>query len=149
MTDKNNNMKLRQLTSSAYLSFSILPEVLHKEERGYGLLEVKYEGMIFAIPFRSNLNHKHGFKTIFRNNEWCGLDYSKALIASPSDFQSIAFQPRDTAEYHKVKENKEKIESQFGKYVIKYIQTVNSGGNVFHKCGHTTLINFHKELGIK
>lgn len=142
-------MKLRQLTSSAYQSFSKLPEVLHKKERGYGLLEVELKGIIFAIPFRSNLNHKHGFKTILRNGEWCGLDYSKALIASRADFKTAAFKPRDTAEYHKVKENKEKIESQFGKYVTKYITTVNSGGNVFHKCGYTTLINFHKELGIK
>jgi protein AbiQ len=142
-------MKLRQLTSLAYQSFSKLPEVLQKEQRGYGLLEVEYEGMIFAIPLRSNLSHKHGFKTILRNSTWCGLDYSKALIASPLDFKDVAFKSRDDAEYHKIKENKDKIETQFSKYVIKYIKTVNSGGDVFRMSGHTTLVNFHKQLGIK
>lgn len=141
-------MNIRKLTDTAHNKFSKLPEVLQKEGRGYGLIEVEYKGFIFAIPVRSNLNHQHGFKTILRKNQWCGLDYSKALIASKSDFNDKIFQLRDNTEYKKIKANKDKISKQFAKYVVKYIKTVNSGGNILTNCGYTTLINFHKELGI-
>jgi protein AbiQ len=141
-------MKIRQLTSDAYNKFSSYPQVLRKEERGYGLLEVTYQDLIFAIPLRSNMNHSHGFKTIMHKSTWCGLDYSKALITKPNDFKSTTYKLRDNKEFQKIKKNKDKITEQFGNYVLKYMKAYKAGKNTFHLCGYTTLEYFHKELGL-
>ncbi|MFT4926220.1 MAG: hypothetical protein ACI8WB_002318 [Phenylobacterium sp.] len=143
-------MKIRLLTDEAYDRIRHLKETMLKKERGYGVLPVKIKGVMFAIPFRSNMNHKHGFKTVFYKGIWNGLDYSKAIIIDESDLKSEAFKLRRNDEYLKVKKNKDKIQSQFEKYVNDYVSLASSGKEIkSNRFGFTTLQNYHVELGIK
>lgn len=124
------------------------PQILKKEDRYYGLLQIEYNGFVFAIPFRSNLNHKYGFKTILSGKSWCGLDYSKSIVIKPSDLQDTQFKLRDNTEYEKVKNNLGKITLKFGQYIDMYILAVNTGEDLHNICKFSTLQYFHKELGI-
>ncbi len=143
-------MKIRLLTNEAYdRIISQIDEVLEKRNRGYGVLPVKIKDVTFAIPFRSNMRHKHGFKTIFHNGKWNGLDYSKAIIIEDSDLQNGSFKLRSQDEYKKVIKNKDKIKAQFEKYVTDYINFVSQNIVITpSRFGHTTLKNYHDELGL-
>jgi len=142
-------MKIRLLTEKAYNRIIKLNETMAKKDRGYGVLPVEIKGITFAIPFRSNMTHKNGFKTVFHNGVWNGLDYSKAIIVDESDLQSEAFKLRRNDEYLKVKSNKDKIQKQFDKYVNDYVAMVSAGKDIRRRFGFTTLQNYHTELGIQ
>lgn len=141
-------MKLRSMTSEAYQRLSHGRVQVLQKNRGYGVISVQVNDLIFAVPLRSNLNHANGFKTIFFRNQWNGLDYSKALLVDSSDLMSEAFRPRDAKEYKKIQSNKEKITREFRSYVDEYIYSVKSGEANERKFRFTTLQYFHKELGL-
>ena len=63
--------------------------------------------------------------------------------------KSEAFKLRSNDEYLKVKKNKDKIQSQFEKYVNDYISLASLGSKIkSSRFGFTTLQNYHAELGI-
>ncbi len=141
-------MKLRLLTDKAYNKISTLPEALHKQNRGYGIVTVKINGLVFALPLRSNLKHSHGFKTILRNKQWNGVDYSKAIIVTKGDLRATPFKPRDDKEYEKLKKNKDKIHKDFNHYLSSYIShPKNNQEEIRRRFGYTTLANYHAQLG--
>ena len=137
-------MKIRLLTETAYNRIITLQETMSKKDRGYGVIPVKIQNITFAIPFRSNMAHKHGFKTIFHNGVWNGVDYSKAIVITEDDLQPKAFKLRSEAEYQKVKNNKDKIQRQFEKYVNDYVSQAKLGNLPnLQRFGYTTLVNYH------
>lgn len=142
-------MKIRRLTPEAYTKFDKHSQTLSNKDRYYGLLEIVYKGHIFAIPFRSTLNHRYGFKTILSDGTWCGLDYSKCLIAKHSDFQPQQYKLRNDREFTKVKRNIHKITKEFGEYIDLYINHFSGGKSDSNLCKYSTLQYFHKELGIE
>ncbi len=146
-------MKLRTIKEDAYNRLSKdRPQVLQKN-RGYGIVSVTVNDLTFAIPLRSNMNHNNGLKTIFQkrggDKVWNGLDYSKALLVEESDLARVAFKPREQAEYDKIQKNKDKITSDFEKYVKNYIVCAEKGTSSTDKrYKFSTLQYFHKELGV-
>ncbi|MBQ3922884.1 MAG: hypothetical protein II707_06260 [Spirochaetales bacterium] len=44
------------------------PEMEHKPSRPYLMLVLEVAGNSFAIPFRTNISHKYGYK--FKNSNW-------------------------------------------------------------------------------
>ena len=71
----------------------VYPEIEYKEERPYLVLLVKIDENIFAIPFRSNVEHSSCYK--FKNsqrvtNSSTGLDYSKAVIVNDSTYIGLS-----------------------------------------------------------
>ncbi|MDM8546114.1 type III toxin-antitoxin system TenpIN family toxin [Candidatus Venteria ishoeyi] len=142
-------MQLRLLTDEAYNRISTLREVLHKQNRGYGIITIKIHNLTFALPLRSNLNHSHGFKTVFHNGQWNGIDYSKALIIEDIDLRATPFRPRNRSEYDKIKKNKKKIQEKFEEYLTSYINFPKEDGReIYRRFGYTTLVNYHAELNI-
>lgn len=75
-------MKLVYLTEKFYARFQNCPEILEKSTRPYACLEVEIDGLTFAIPFRHHIKHKYAFHTVGD----AGLDYSKAVVISESDY---------------------------------------------------------------
>lgn len=143
-------MELRRIKAASYAAISKnRPQVLTKD-RGYGVVHVQHGALTFALPLRSNLNHPNGFKTSFDKNakSWNGIDYTKALVVSDADFESVAFKTRTDAEYKKIKKNSEKIKKEFFLYVTEYVTAVKTGLELDRKFAFTTLQYFHKELGI-
>lgn len=142
-------MKLRRLKDQSYQRISTgRDEVLHKN-RGYGVINIECHGLIFAVPLRSNLEHKSGFKTVYNNKKWNGIDYSKALVVTDNDLESEAFKPRRTDEYLKIQNNKLKIQQEFVDYVDAYIAYIKSGDTkIPYVFKYTTLQYFHLELNL-
>ena len=146
-------MDIRPLKQDFYNQLVVgKPQVLQKD-RGYGIVTITINTLTYAIPLRSNLNHKNGFKTIainIRGNiSWNGLDYSKALIVQPDNIESVSFKKKDQKEFDKIQENKDKIKSEFEKYVSNYIKCVERGtSSTDRRFKFTTLQYFHSELGI-
>ena len=142
-------MDIRSLKHSTYVRLSQnRPEVLQKN-RGYGIVYLTINTLIYAIPLRSNMNHSSGFKTIYLKDKgyWCGLDYTKALIVGINDIELTAFKLREQKEFDKIQKNKEKIKAEFEKYVEGYIQSVKDKTNTTEKrFKFSTLQYFHTEL---
>lgn len=70
-------MKFFFLSSDFYAAYSDCPEIEQKSARPYVQVYVKINGIIFAVPLRSNINHKY---VLWTNREQkCGLDFSKAV----------------------------------------------------------------------
>ncbi len=146
-------MDIRPLKQDFYNQLIIgKPQVLQKN-RGYGVVSITINDLIYAIPLRSNLNHTNGFKTISMEIEgqivWNGLDYSKALIVESDNIGTTSFNTRHQEEFDKIQENKDKIKSEFEKYVSNYIKCVERGtSSTDRRFKFTTLQYFHSELGI-
>jgi protein AbiQ len=66
------------LTQQFYDDYSHCEEIEQKKERPYVLIQICVNGIDFAIPFRSNVKHKHVFWT--DKDNLCGLDFSKAVV---------------------------------------------------------------------
>ncbi len=140
-------MLIRRLTDEAYQRVSQLEQTMHKKERYYAIVPIKHNGLIFAVPFRSNMNHDHGFKTILKDQQWNGLDYSKAVLVEEKDIQHMAFTLRSQKEYNKVKKNERKIRTQFAKYVERYAEHADKDELTRRRMfGFSTLRNYHSEL---
>ena len=146
-------MDIRPLKQDFYNQLVVgKPQVLQKD-RGYGIVTITINTLTYAIPLRSNLNHKNGFKTIainIRGNiSWNGLDYSKALIVQPDNIERVSFKKKDQKEFDKIQENKDKIKSEFEEYVSNYIESVRTGKSTTdNRFKFSTLQYFHSELGI-
>jgi protein AbiQ len=146
-------MNIRSLKQTSYAKLcKDRPQVLTKD-RGYGIVSIIINDLIYAIPLRSNMNHNNGFKTIpIRKNGnifWNGLDYSKALVVKEEDIEATAFRLKDRAEFNKIQSNKDKIQSEFEKYVSDYILCFKQGkSNTDNRFKFTTLQYFHNELSI-
>ena len=145
-------MKISKLLPEFYIKNSHLHETLDgngspgEKNRGYGVVLIQINGsMLFGIPLRSHLSHKHGYKTIGTK----GLDYSKAVWIESAAFIGQSFSiPRD--EYVKIKDREHFITSSFQKYVEQYIKLANRGDTraLLQSYRYTTLVNYHTELGI-
>lgn len=120
-----------------------LREVLEKE-RGYGLVMVQIDDLLFGLPLRSHLKHKHGFATL----DGKGLDYSKAVLVDASQQYETFMIPR---EEHKILNDSEhKIRKQFEKYVANYKRLLRNNDQraIENDYKFSTLINYHSELGV-
>ena len=142
-------MKLKMLKEKSYDRLKNGRSEVLQKNRGYAVISLEYKTIIFAVPLRSNLNHKSGFKTILYNKHWNGVDYSKALVITHADLADEAFKPRDKEEYSKIQKNKIKIKLDFNKYVDGYISFIRSNiSEVPFIYKYTTLKYFHNELGL-
>jgi protein AbiQ len=145
-------MKISKLLPVFYDNNKNLSETLDgtgtpgEKNRGYGIVVIEVNNVMrFGIPLRSNLKHKHGFKTIGGK----GLDYSKAVLIKNAVFIGQSFEiPHD--EYVKIKDREHYITSRFQKYVERYIVLANKGNTIAlqQSYRYTTLVNYHAELGI-
>ncbi|HCE4715386.1 MULTISPECIES: type III toxin-antitoxin system TenpIN family toxin [Vibrio harveyi group] len=147
-------MDIRTLKQASYEQLAKdRPQVLEKN-RGYGIVSITIDTLTYAIPLRSNMNHRNGFKTIpiKRGGKliWNGLDYSKALVVQQADIESEAFKLRAQKEFDKIQANKDKIKLEFEAYVRAYIECVAKGTSTTDaRFKFTTLQYFHAELGIE
>ena len=71
-------LKLVFLTKAFYDRYKHCPEIEQKENRPYARIEVELNGVTWAIPLRSHINHSHAIWTDKENG--CGIDLSKAVV---------------------------------------------------------------------
>lgn len=99
--------------------------------------------LIFAIPMRSNLKHKFGYKTIGNR----GLDFSKAILLQEIPIEQCIINRK---EYNVIIRNERNIRNKFIRYVDRYIKLhkgnkINTLKIVYQ---YSTLQNYHQQLGI-
>lgn len=145
---------IRRLSRDFYIDYdgNRFPEILRKIDRPYIVIIVKIDSNIFAIPFRTNIRHKSGFKftrTCRDTRSVTGLDFSKSVIVNDSRY--IGEETTiDNLEYTDLNNQIKFIIQRFTTYINGYKRYAASELNEFEsrKYKYTTLKYFHKELGI-
>ncbi|HCE5184918.1 TPA: hypothetical protein NG323_004559 [Vibrio parahaemolyticus] len=160
-------MELKKLATSFYTDNPVLTQALDFDMkaqtwftgdkiRGHGIIQIKIsEELTFAIPVRSNIQHKASFileVSKVKGVKGMGLDYSKAMLIK--DVQHVSddvFVLRSKASGKKLVGKENHITSMYLAYVKKYIAAVKaSDKNILNSAEYrfTTLVNYHTELGL-
>ncbi len=95
-----------------------------KKSRPYAHVKLDINGILFAIPLRSNISHPYAFFTNKRKK--CGVDYSKAVAVlkdSYIDNEQKVFLRQD--EFNKLKGKDYRIKQQFQNYIELYKRAKN------------------------
>lgn len=109
------------------------------------------------VPLRNNLGNplkkfgRIGFPVPSSKRQNAGLDYRYSIIVNDTKYLEYHTKEKlPQSQYSIIASNYDTIRSQLLLYVNKYIKTANKGRHtvepLFKK---SSLINFHKELGIK
>jgi len=142
--------KPKHLTKLFYDTYAGCCEVLQKEQRQYCIALFTVDGITFAIPFRTNINHKHCY--IFKNSPRSGnsgLDFTKAVvITDPKYIGNDTF--IDSKEYSEFVKKQSVIANRFKNFINDYKKwTTNPSHYRAEKIiAFSSLQYFHKELGI-
>jgi len=147
-------MNFYRLSAVFYSEFSHYAEILNKANRPYYVAVMTLDGLTYAVPLRSNINHKYCFIADDPNGQNSGLDYSKAVvitdIAKYIDPAEVTIRRH---EYDVFKQNEPIIKKQFSSYVESYKKEFRRRQKnpllpESPLCRYTTLKYFHKELGL-
>ncbi len=151
--NETDYIKLRNLTEQFYTDNNDLEEALDGSEngkvRGYGIIVIDINELKFGIPLRSNMNHRFGFifERSAKGNK--GLDYTKALLIKKDEYISRSYKI-PSHNFVLLNDNKEKIQSDFSKFVERYVLACNKqDSNILNNYRYSTLKNYHEELGIQ
>lgn len=141
----------KHLTEKFYYRYRRCSEILQKETRQYSIAILEVDGLRFAIPFRTHINHKYGyiFKDSPRSNK-SGLDFTKAVVITDDDFigeDAII----DSKEFSEFIRKKKVIANRFAKFIKDYKKWTSNPA--YYKAENiikfSSLQYFHKELGLK
>lgn len=112
------------LTPAFYSDFSACPEIEQKPDRPHLRLLLQINGIIFAVPFRSNIPHPHALLTDPVNH--CGLDFSKAVaIDDEARYIDHTRTPRIRQnEFNALKGKERVVEAKMLKYLRNYAKAL-------------------------
>lgn len=161
ISDKDTfDYQVLNLTKQFYDHYPDPPyrEIVRKGSRPYNclLIQSRY-GYFICIPYRSHINHKYSyrFKDSARSRKTkSGLDYTKIVIITNTDYIGTANAIVDQDEYKETRENIYYIKNDVLKYIDDYIayasgKTTKNIMQVERKYKYSTLQYFHNELGIE
>ena len=156
----DNDYQILRLTDKFYDTYPNPPytEILTKGSRAYNclLFQTHYDYFI-CIPYRSEVNHNSAYhfkKSIRSRIHKSGLDYTKMIIITNSEYIDNVGAIIDKDEFKETIKNFEKIKREALEYVEEYIMH-EKGIQKLHpakykrKYLYSTLQYFHKELGIQ
>jgi protein AbiQ len=72
------------LSADFYRDYAHCAELEIKTDRPYAQVRVDLSGVLFAVPLRSAIKHRHVLWTDRANR--CGLDFSKAAVVTNSNY---------------------------------------------------------------
>jgi protein AbiQ len=143
--------ELKQLTTEFYNDYSHCSEILNKVNRPYCVILLTVDSITYAIPFRTNIKHKHCY--LFRNSprsDNSGLDFSKAIIVTNSKYigKNATI---DSKEYSDFINNKKVIGNRFANFIKSYKTWYSNP--TYYKAERlmqmSSLQYFHKEMGLE
>ena len=95
------------------------PEMEQKQNRPYIQVYVEIDGVQYAIPLRSAINHPHVLWTDKKNH--CGVDFSKAVVIKDESYIDLSVEPHlRQNEYDALRGKDFKIKSKMEKYISDY-----------------------------
>lgn len=101
------------------------PEIEQKSQRPYIQIMTTINGVQFAIPLRSNINHPHVLWTDRKNH--CGLDFSKAVVVIDEKYIDYSSKPYIRPnEFNKLRGKDYRIKQKMIKYIEEYKEAKNS-----------------------
>lgn len=147
------------LTDNFFNSYPNPPyrEILKKNKRAYKcvLFQTHYDYFI-CIPYRSEITHKYAyhFKNSARSTIYkSGLDYTKIVIISKTEYIDSKDALIDQDEYNETIINSKKIMCEALCFVEDYVAHIR-GEHILHpkefyrRYNYSPLKYFHNELGI-
>lgn len=159
-------MKFNKLSNAFVNKTKDLEEVLLDKGRGYSVTEIEFNGLMFAVPLRSNLRVTQdgkalkigGAPTSFVTDSiidpasgktfYRGLDYEKALLVSDRATDLATEYPLpDNNQKTILNDNEYKITQEFGRYVKAYVRAHKGNLPLKGQFFCSTLRNFKTELG--
>jgi protein AbiQ len=160
-------MDLKKLDSSFYIDNPVLVQAMdfdmqanawfsRDKVRGHGIVQIQVNELTFAIPVRSNISHDECFILEVNRDDnrikGMGLDYSKAvLIRNRAHVSSENFVLKSKHAGKKLIGKEVHIQKRFSRYVERYIAAIKKNDTRIlnsKEYRHTTLINYHHDLGI-
>jgi len=84
-------MEFHRLSDAFYMQFGHCEEILTKKERPYYVLLLELDGITYAIPLRSHINHPYCFIANSSAGQNSGLDYSKVVVINEYQKKFIVF----------------------------------------------------------
>ena len=153
------DFEINQLSENFFNDYpeTQFPELMHKIGRPYSCLLIdRHDEFFICIPFRSSIEHNNCFR--FKNSERSkntksGLDYSKIVCISNSEYFSNEPAIVDKDEYNETVKNMTLIATEAAAYVDTYINHINDSYPLHEKeferkYKFSTLKYFHNILGI-
>lgn len=97
------------------------PEIEQKSNRPYVQVILSIDGIKYAVPMRSNINHPHSYLTDRENK--CGLDFSKTIIITDEKYIDKTKTPYIRPnEFNALRGKEYRIKQKLIKYIQKYKQ---------------------------
>ena len=125
------------------------PEMEQKQNRPYIQVCVEIDGVQYAIPLRSDINHPHVLWTDKRNH--CGVDFSKAVVITDESYIDFSTEPHlRQNEFDALRGKDFKIKSKMEKYIADYKKAKKDLSSPINKTlvKYSTLQYFEKEIGV-
>ncbi len=151
--------RISRLTNKFYLDHPDPPyrEILKKHNRPYNCLLIQaHSDSFICIPYRTEIHHDYAYKfssSIRSKKHNSGLDYTKIIIVSNTDYICSDTVLIDKEEYIETVRNIDRILSEASRYVMDYSDHVK-GTKLLHpaefrrRYTYSTLPYFHRELHI-
>lgn len=107
------------LSQEFYDDYLNCSEIEQKIDRPYVMIGVKINNVPFAVPLRSNINHKYVLWTDVQNR--CGVDFSKAIVLTSMKYVDISRKPHIRQnEFESLRGQEQKIEQKMRQYIAAY-----------------------------
>lgn len=154
-----NDYQILKLTSQFYRDHPDPPyhEILKKNQRAYNcLLFQSHYDYYICIPYRSEIAHPYSFrfrKTQRSQKHKSGLDYTKIVIITKSEYIDTKDAIIDKDEFNETIKHLEKIKREAMMFVEEYVQHVSGNKKMNpqefkRRYAYSPLAYFHRELGI-
>ncbi|MGR5269754.1 type III toxin-antitoxin system TenpIN family toxin [Vibrio astriarenae] len=148
-------LKVVKLTQYFLNENAKLTEALHDKDRPYSVVTIVLNDLTFAIPLRTNLNHKFGVQldTIRKGGRTYrrGIDFTKAVLVRDETTELGVTHIVPKSQKDVLINKKKVIKNQFERYVAGYVHAAKNditGTLTGQAYKYSTLVNYHAELGI-
>ena len=160
MSLPESDYQILKLTDVFYREYPnpLYNEILKKNNRAYNcLLFQSHYDYFICIPYRSVISHKYAFhftNTTRSKEHKSGLDYSKIVIITKTDYIDSVDAIIDKDEFKETMVNLKQIKKEALDFVEDYVLHMK-GIKMLHereferRYGFSSLKYFHRELGIK
>jgi len=141
-------VKLVFLTEKFYKRYEKCTEIEQKDYRPYIRIQVMINGVVWAVPLRSNISHDFVLWTDKDNN--CGIDVTKAVVVeNPTQYISSVrpyIRPNEFKELKQISEHR--IVQKLQQYIKAYKKAKENPGIPRNKelLKYSTLQYFEKYI---
>lgn len=144
------------IDNSDFINMLDSGNVLKQSQCTHLCIELKIGKNKVYVPLRNNLGEslrkfgKIGFSVPSVNRPKAGLDYRYSLIVNDERYiEKQSEKKMPNAQYKIIEENYELIEREVNEYINKYIKAARKNRHKIEPLFRvSSLINFHKELGV-